>query len=40
MRYSSRLSGSRAPGEKPETTRAGIPDMRSSSAIAPEKCWQ
>ena len=28
------------PGEKPLATRAGTPPMRSSSAIAPEKCWQ
>ena len=28
------------PGEKPVTTRAGTPPIRSSSAIAPEKCWQ
>ena len=28
------------PGVKPVATRAGIPPMRSSSAIAPEKCWQ
>ena len=28
------------PGEKPDTTRAGMPDIRSISAIAPENCWQ
>jgi hypothetical protein len=28
------------PGEKPVATRAGMPPMRSSRAIAPEKCWQ
>ena len=28
------------PGLKPVATRAGTPPMRSSSAIAPEKCWQ
>ena len=28
------------PGENPETTRAGMPDILSMSAIAPENCWQ
>ena len=28
------------PGLKPVATRAGTPPMRSSSAMAPEKCWQ
>jgi hypothetical protein len=28
------------PGENPVATRAGIPPMRSRTAIAPEKCWQ
>ena len=28
------------PGEKPVATRAGMPDIRSISAIAPENCWQ
>ena len=28
------------PGEKPVATRVGMPPKRSSSAIAPEKCWQ
>ena len=36
---SPRLS-SRVPGEKPAAIRAGMPAMRSSSAIAPENCWQ
>jgi hypothetical protein len=29
-----------APVEKPVATRAGTPPIRSSSAIAPENCWQ
>ena len=28
------------PEVKPVTTRAGTPAIRSSSAIAPENCWQ
>ena len=38
-RYS-RVSLLYEPGEKPAATRAGIPDMRSISAMAPENCWQ
>ena len=34
------VAGSFTPGAKPEATRAGIPLIRSSSAIAPENCWQ
>ena len=36
----SRSSSSNEPGEKPVATRAGTPPMRSSSASAPENCWQ
>ena len=28
------------PGAKPAATRAGMPAMRSMSAMAPENCWQ
>ena len=31
---------SEMPVVKPEATRAGTPPIRSSSAIAPENCWQ
>ena len=34
------VAPSREPGEKPATTRAGTPPIRSSSAVAPAKCWQ
>ncbi len=33
-------SRSSAPEVKPVTTRDGTPAIRSTSAIAPEKCWQ
>jgi hypothetical protein len=36
----SRASESSEPDVKPVTTRAGTPAIRSSSAIAPENCWQ
>ena len=38
-RYS-RVSLLYEPGEKPAATRAGMPAMRSISAMAPENCWQ
>src|SRR3954463_1978258 len=31
---------SKLPGVKPPATRAGMPSIRSISAIAPENCWQ
>ena len=36
----SRVLASSEPDVNPVTTRAGTPPMRSSSAIAPENCWQ
>src|SRR3954467_10587485 len=36
----SRVLESSEPVLKPVATRAGIPAIRSSSAIAPEYCWQ
>ena len=36
----SRVLASSEPDVKPVDTRAGMPAMRSSSAIAPEYCWQ
>ena len=36
----SRVLVSSEPDVKPVTTRAGTPAIRSSSAIAPENCWQ
>ena len=36
----SRVLESSAPVVNPVDTRAGMPAIRSSSAIAPEYCWQ